>query len=737
MSAAPPTLWVALGAALCVLWAGWVLAGGRRVFRVLAGLAAAAVAAFLLTRAAPAPVWSGSAEPAPAGVVGLLPGPSPRAGLAGPEACAACHPGPYATWSGSHHRTMTQVASARTAQVEFVGELSDRGVHRRLETTADGTLRVHTLDVPGGPSQGAQTVALITGSHHLQNFWLAQPDGWYVQLPFAWHLGLRRWLPVQDTFVQPEQAEPQPPPVWNDGCVYCHTVGGAGGIAEDGQTARTAVGTLGVTCEACHGDAAEHAAALANPLDRYRLHLGDAPAPDITRPQALELAASRALCGQCHGVFLRDDQPRLNREAEAFRPGDALAPTRHLFLPAPDPTDGTRLLIPPRDGVPVAVDLQRPDGTLVPTTILGVGEAGLVIAGTHAPGPAQLLSALGRIPGEVVAHTGGPPGAPSASPFAVPVDGPDSLLPALVTLLGYTTQQPYLYDLQVFWADGTARSAGREANALARTACAVNGPLTCLHCHAMHAYAAPADQLRPELAAPDGDLDAPCRRCHAAETQAGAAHSHHPTAAAACVDCHQPFTTFGLLGAIRSHRIDAPSAAQSAVHGRPNACNLCHLDQPLAFTARWLQTWYGQAPPMLAAEDLEVSAAVRWLLSGDAAQRAVTAAAFARPAARAISGRSWAAPLLAPLLDDDYAAVRKVAAEALRTQPGFADFAHDFIGLPGTRPGMVAEILRRWAATLPDRTGPAVLVRGAGDADLPAIEALRQRRDRRPVHVSE
>ena len=33
--------------------------------------------------------------------------------------------------------------------------------------------------------------------------------------------------------------------------------------------------------------------------------------------------------------------------------------------------------------------------------------------------------------------------------------------------------------------------------------------------------------------------------------------------------------------------------------GRPNACNLCHLDRTLAWTAKHLEGWYGFAPPEL------------------------------------------------------------------------------------------------------------------------------------------
>ena len=59
------------------------------------------------------------------------------------------------------------------------------------------------------------------------------------------------------------------------------------------------------------------------------------------------------------------------------------------------------------------------------------------------------------------------------------------------------------------------------------------------------------------------------------------------------MNCHMPHTTFGLFVAMRSHRVDSPDLALAVESGRPNACNQCHLDQSLQWTADWLSEWYG------------------------------------------------------------------------------------------------------------------------------------------------
>src|SRR4030095_924696 len=74
-----------------------------------------------------------------------------------------------------------------------------------------------------------------------------------------------------------------------------------------------------------------------------------------------------------------------------------------------------------------------------------------------------------------------------------------------------------------------------------------------------------------------------------------AEHTHHApsSAGSSCVACHMPFTSYALFTAMRSHRIDNPSAQSTATTGRPNACNLCHLDRSLDWTARTLAKWWG------------------------------------------------------------------------------------------------------------------------------------------------
>ncbi len=251
-----------------------------------------------------------------------------------------------------------------------------------------------------------------------------------------------------------------------------------------------------------------------------------------------------------------------------------------------------------------------------------------------------------------------------------------------------------------FWRDGAANTGGREYLGLTESACYKRGEISCLSCHSMHA-SAPNDQLAAGML-----TNHACLQCHQEYEHNVVKHTHHPpnSAGSLCYNCHMPHTSFALLGAIRSHRIDNPSVKSSMEFGRPNACNLCHLDRSLAWTASQLSEWYGIDSPHIDSDsdDAQISAAVQWVLKGDALQRAVTAWHFGWDSAQDVSDDSWFAPILAHLLDDSYAVVRYVAGHALSTLPGFEDLAYDYVAPPAELKAAQQQALSQWNA-LPKR----------------------------------
>lgn len=257
-----------------------------------------------------------------------------------------------------------------------------------------------------------------------------------------------------------------------------------------------------------------------------------------------------------------------------------------------------------------------------------------------------------------------------------------------------------------YWPDGLVRVSGREFNGLVESPCYQRGQLGCLSCHSMH-DSDPNDQLASRM-----ESNQACLQCH--RTLDERAHTHHAAGSGGslCYNCHMPHTTYGLMKAIRSHTIDSPTVAATLATGRPNACNLCHLDRTLAWSAERLQAWYGQKIPALSADEQAIPAIALLALRGDAGQRALAAWHLGWEPARRASGDSPLPPYLAQLLDDPYSTVRFLAQRSLKRLPGYENFSYDFIGPPSDRAAARQRALTQW------RAGPVLVPR----ARVPALD---------------
>ena len=266
----------------------------------------------------------------------------------------------------------------------------------------------------------------------------------------------------------------------------------------------------------------------------------------------------------------------------------------------------------------------------------------------------------------------------------------------------------------IFWPDGSVRVGGREYNGLVASPCYARGrgdrKMTCLSCHAMH-RGDPAGQIAPERVG-----DTACTGCHS--DARAESHTHHAAGSegSACVSCHMPKTSYALLSAVRSHRIDSPSAADTMATGKPNACNLCHLDRTLAWTARWLTEWYGASAVTMSDERARTAAGIVEGISSDAGVRALIADALGSRDARSAAGTEFARALLEEMRHDPYAAVRFIAARSLRSIASTP---------PGTPPQRTAEEL------------DALALQPDGRLDPLRIRALLATRDERAITIAE
>lgn len=302
-------------------------------------------------------------------------------------------------------------------------------------------------------------------------------------------------------------------------------------------------------------------------------------------------------------------------------------------------------------------------------------------------------------------------------------------------------EQPYYFESK-FWPDGQTRVSGREYNGMTLSRCFIEGGLSCMSCHEMHQSNADArtaahwadDQLAAGMRG-----DRACLQCHDDFADRIAEHAHHPveSSGARCMNCHMPHTSYGLLKASRSHTIDSPSVATTIATGRLNACNLCHLDKTLIWTAQKLHDWYGHAQPELPAAHRAAPAVIVHLLSGDAAQRALAAWHMGWPDAVRASDADWALLFLAQTLMDPVVAVRLVAWRAIRRHEGFADQAFAPFAPPRQRAAVVQSMMRAWRADHRAFKLTDVLEPATRDNGETLFRTLHEQRDDRPLFLGE
>ncbi len=263
--------------------------------------------------------------------------------------CRRCHPGEYASWHESYHRTMTQAALPETVMGEFDGStIVSEGLEYRVfrkgnEFWAEMPDPEELMYVVQGGKptplekipRVERRVVMTTGSHHYQTYWVTGDDkyGNLLQtLPLVYLPKEDQWIPREEAFMRPSDSG-RMITQWNHHCIRCHSTGGNPGLVGEGQQSgfATEVGELGISCEACHGPGREHVERYSNPLERYASHIGGDSGTGIVNPDDLDHQRSSEICGQCHSVFVTRSEFGMEyaRKGVLFRPGESIERTRY------------------------------------------------------------------------------------------------------------------------------------------------------------------------------------------------------------------------------------------------------------------------------------------------------------------------------------------------------------------------------------------------------------------------
>lgn len=258
---------------------------------------------------------------------------------ASPARCRGCHREPYASWRASFHSTMTVEASRGGARFLADGVSPPATWGDMRITEREGQLWAELPDPdhvgPGPRPVITRPLALITGSHHQQVAWYETGRSRVVgRFPLTYLIAERRWIPRGAAFLQPGAPVFLPGAgQWNQVCISCHTTGGQARVPSmyeqttpDAMRADSRVTEFGVSCEACHGPAAAHAASPRHAA--------------MTNPRRLSPQRSVEVCGQCHSVWewhSRRDEAAENEHGPRYRPGQVLADSRFIAQPGRQP----------------------------------------------------------------------------------------------------------------------------------------------------------------------------------------------------------------------------------------------------------------------------------------------------------------------------------------------------------------------------------------------------------------
>ena len=597
-------------------------------------------------------------------------------GYVSSQTCKACHPSQYETWQGSFHRSMTQVAAPETVRADFDDVRVSDVQGRPMRLQRRGREFWAEFDDPDWGGRGDQRPRLTRQ--------IVMMTGSHHQQVYWYRTDRTRLIgQLPGIYLIAEQR-------WIPRSAALLHPAAEQPVSETGRW-----NGVCVNCHTTHGK------------QRFDTLFGSRPIG--TQSVDTTVAEFGIACEACHGPS--EQHARLNR-----------SPVRRYW----------------------SYVTGRPDPTTVQPALLDPKRSSQVCGQCH--GVWEFYDSAGEQQANAAGLPYRPGGELMSTRFVVqPTKNLDS--PAMRRILERDPE----YLRNSFWPDGMVRVSGREYNGLIDSPCFeyANDPnrtLTCSSCHAMHKASDDPRSIRAwadthQISAEMSGNNA-CLQCHPTYRANVPAHTKHQanSTGSECYNCHMPYTTYGLLKALRSHTVSSPTVAASVQTGRPNACNLCHLDKTLAWTSDYLGKWYGMPRVALGESEQTVAASLLWLLRGDAGQRALIGWSMGWQPAQRASGTSWIGIYLAQLLNDPYDAVRFIAYRSFRSLPGLAEFDFNFVAPPKERLEKTTEAADLWwrgLGLVNRRTDPQLLFDSEGLPREDLANQLGQQRSNRPVVLNE
>jgi hypothetical protein len=240
------------------------------------------------------------------------PSPSP---LAGSQSCRSCHAVFFQKWSTSFHGLAMQPHTGDFARDRLTPQEKPIAIGSRRYRAIVGTGADH-VEETGPEGRKTHAIVQVLGGKNVCYFLTPLDRGLLQVLPVAYDVNRREWFATAASAVRHFEGVTNEELDWTDraytfntSCFSCHVSQLATNYEPATDSYRTVWAEPGVSCETCHGPAAEHVKAFEG------LAPGVLPKDwKIVSVKALSKEQRTDLCASCHA--------KASPLWTAFRPGD-------------------------------------------------------------------------------------------------------------------------------------------------------------------------------------------------------------------------------------------------------------------------------------------------------------------------------------------------------------------------------------------------------------------------------
>jgi len=255
-----------------------------------------------------------------------------KAGKVNSETCISCHQQEGEKWHGSHHQKAMAVATDETVLGDF-NNTTFRNPKDGVTTRffKQGEKFMTNTQGPDGEMRDYE-VLYTFGVEPLQQYMIRFPKGRIQCLPVAWDALENKWyhlFPKLNIDHQEWLHWSRGGANWNAMCADCHSTTLKKNYDPLTESYTTSFSEINVSCQACHGDGAEHVAWAKDPKGPYKKAMKSFK---ITEMNSKEQVDS---CARCHsrrnqitshfdhsGSFMDHYTPEILRQGETVYHGD-------------------------------------------------------------------------------------------------------------------------------------------------------------------------------------------------------------------------------------------------------------------------------------------------------------------------------------------------------------------------------------------------------------------------------